>query len=465
MNRLSLWALLTALLAGMTVTGCDSSENYNYELSRDCLVSAVTLGTLNRTVHYVNEQGNDTSYVVTVTGSMYPIYIDQVNNRIYNADSLPVGTDVTKVVFSTFSASGTMAVKSITTGKDTLFTAKDSTDFSLERLLTVYSADNSASRTYTVDIRAHHEEADTFVWQHIAESAPHITAFSEMSALCPENTLYLFGRTADGRVQLITSPARTPDFSRADNVTSATGVLPDVNTVRFFRGAFYAIGGGRLLTAGTDATAWHAANAGVPALDALIGAGTDSLYAIGGTTVYASADGTEWTPCAVENAPQLPDARVAAARQGARRGLDMESIVMTGTKDGQACVWKHDIDLRGDYSFPWTLLPQTTELGSFGCPVLEQPSLVVYDDALVLTGLTADRSVSPFYVSRDFGRTWDPDRIAHPGMTGAGALAVVTDADHYIWLICGGTGEVYKGRINRLGWQDNPTRFEKSRRR
>ena len=141
MKILSSPTFLMSLLATLMLGACDTTNDTVMDVSRDCIVSRVTVGTLNRTLQTVSSTGADSTYQVTVNGAMYPMFIDQLNNRIYNADSLPVGTDVTKVVFADFNVSGTASIKSLYTGKDTIFTAKDSTDFSQPRTLTVHSAD------------------------------------------------------------------------------------------------------------------------------------------------------------------------------------------------------------------------------------------------------------------------------------------------------------------------------------
>ena len=44
--------------------------------------------------------GKDTTRTCTVDGTKYPFAIDQVTRHIYNVYSLPVGTDISKVVVS-----------------------------------------------------------------------------------------------------------------------------------------------------------------------------------------------------------------------------------------------------------------------------------------------------------------------------------------------------------------------------
>lgn len=462
MKKTPFLALLVTLVTSIAFAGCDSSTETDYEVSSDCLVSAVTLGTLNRTMHTTSSTGADSTYTVSVTGSLYPVYIDQINNHIYNADSLPVGTDVTKVVFSTFTASGRGTMKNMTTGADSTFTASDSTDFSRPRVLTVYSADARWSREYTVDIRVHREEADTFAWQKIAGDPTNAVAnLTESRALSVERTLYVFGTTGDGQVKLVQTTNEDPDFGTAKDVTTDTGGAIDVRSVQLFKGTFYAVAGNRLVKAATDdATHWTTVN-GAPAFGTLTGVSSDSIYAMDGGGMYASVDGAIWAMSTVDTENALPVSGITSAVLPSRTDDTFESVVMVGLKDGKANVWKRDIDRKGDYNYPWMYLPQTEELGDYACPVLNHTALIAYDEAVVLTGIATGNEVSPFYVSRDYGRTWKPGDMKHPLMQHATSLAVTVDTSHYVWIFCGGTGEVYKGRINRLGWQNEPTRFDR----
>ena len=36
---------------------------------------------------------------------------------------------------------------------------------------------------------------------------------------------------------------------------------------------------------------------------------------------------------------------------------------------------------------------------------------------------------------------------------------MATDDDNFIWVVCGGTGQVWRGRLNRMGWTDGQTSF------
>lgn len=91
MKKISTRIFLLALAACLSLAACDtSSSTSDSETSSDCAITGVTLGTLLRTINTVSPNtGADTTYTVNVTGSLYPMYIDQLNNRIYNVDSSP----------------------------------------------------------------------------------------------------------------------------------------------------------------------------------------------------------------------------------------------------------------------------------------------------------------------------------------------------------------------------------------
>lgn len=457
MKKNSIFSLILALAAGLTLaTACDtSSEVTESDSARDCLITSATMGTLKRQVHMVNAAGRDTTYTYTVTGAAYNLTIDQVNNRIFNEDSLPTGTRTDKLVFASssgISSTGTLAIKSLYSGKDTLYTYTDSTDFSVKREVSVYDTYGERKRTYTFDIRVHRQEADSTAWQQVAANPlSDVASFVKSRALTAGNTLYVFGQRADGKVQVVQTSVMAPDFDGSAANISTTGF--DVRSVTHFDGHFYALANGTLMHSANAAEGWQTATTH-HTFSAIAGCTADSIYAISNAQMWASANGTDWVSSAIDTDAQLPAGNnVASATVASRINKPAQMLVMVGIEGGKANVWKHDIDSVGGFFTPWYNLPQTSELGAYACPVVQQHTLFGYDTNTVLAGLSAEGVVAPFYVSRDNGRTWRTDVLTHPALTGATSLAVTTDASNYIWLICGGTGVVYKGRINRLGWE------------
>lgn len=302
MKKNSIFSLILALAAGLTLaTACDtSSEVTESDSARDCLITSATMGTLKRQVHTINAAGRDTTYTYTVTGAAYNLTIDQVNNRIFNEDSLPTGTRTDKLVFASssgISSTGTLAIKSLYSGKDTLYTYTDSTDFSVKREVSVYDTYGERKRTYTFDIRVHRQEADSTAWQQVAANPlSDVASFVKSRALTTGNTLYVFGQRADGKVQVVQTSVMAPDFDGSAANISATGF--DVRSVTHFGGHFYALANGTLMHSANAAEGWQTATTR-HTFSAIAGCTADSIYAISNAQMWASANGTDWAPSAM----------------------------------------------------------------------------------------------------------------------------------------------------------------------
>ncbi len=376
---------------------------------------------------------------------------------------MPTGTRVDKLVFATSGmvCSGTLAIKSLTTGNDTTFVPTDSTDFSVPREVTVYAYDGVSKRTYTVDIRVHKEESGVLNWQNLTEKAAAgalspIASFVSSKAIQANGALYVFGSLANGKAQLVQTTTSQPSFNSAIEVEQPSAGSIDVRSIQLFNNQFFALAAGHLVasTTGTDTWEEYAAD---KQFTALVGCSNDSLYAVANNQMWASADGETWTPSTTDaDASELPAENLSSTLQSSRVVGNTQMLTcVAANAQGLPCVWRRDIDTKGNFYSPWMLLPQTAELGTYACPTLKNNCLFAYDEGLVLTGLTAEGTLADFYSSKDNGRTWKTGSITAPTDLSAGisSLALCVDADQYIWLICSGTGEVFKGRINELGWE------------
>ena len=110
------------LIALTVLASCLKDNDTSVETYSDTAITAVTLGTLNRYTHTVSSKtGNDTIIKSTLTGSTYRLTIDQLGCKIFNRDSLPLGTDLKHVVLSGVSTKngGVAFIKSLIS--DTLF--------------------------------------------------------------------------------------------------------------------------------------------------------------------------------------------------------------------------------------------------------------------------------------------------------------------------------------------------------
>jgi hypothetical protein len=186
------------------ILSCDLSSDLD-ELSHDCIVTSITMGSLKRVMHTKNALGQDSTYEVNVTGAYYPLTIDHLGGKIYNNDSLPYGTDLSRVVFSAINASGALVIRSLMTGEDTTFVATDSTDFTQPRTFVVYAADGRSHRTYEVKLNVHHEEGDSAVWHNLSAGNEALGQMNETRALYFGGSMKVFGQV-DGATRMVNIP-------------------------------------------------------------------------------------------------------------------------------------------------------------------------------------------------------------------------------------------------------------------
>ncbi|MBQ8226484.1 MAG: hypothetical protein IJZ92_03470 [Bacteroidaceae bacterium] len=438
-----LFFLLAVAFVGMQ-SACSSDDVVDASDYGDCIVTAARIGTLTRDVKTKTSEGKDTVYSVTVQGYYYPLSIDHINGRIYNADSLPVGTRTDKTVFSAFSGTGRLAIRSLVTGEDSTLTLADSLDFSRERFVTVYAYDGIGSRTYSVNLRVHREEADSFRWARVHGGEAALAALTDTRLVRMGTRLLAYGRMDADVCVAVADVAHPTTWNTID--LSATGLNP--RSVMQIEQRLYALGNEGLLSS-ADGMVWSLVETDFRP-EALVAAGSQTLYAQSGGTIYASTDGVEWVAEDVDEPAEWPTGNFVSAHQLSRTDKHLENILMVGSSEGGAKVWKRVVDLTGRENFSWFFLP-VEDKNPYPCPNLQNAALMTYDEGSLLAGTTADGR-HMLYQSSDNGRTWIPGAIAFPTALTGTMVAATTDADNFVWVVCSGSGDVWRGRLNRLGW-------------
>lgn len=463
MKKISiLWVIAIGFVLNYAVTSCDTSSSSSTYAETDCYISNVVLGTLKQSVTTTASTGEDSTYSISVTGSAFEIYIDQINNLIYNPDSLPIDTKINKIVFSSMTASGTVAIKSIYSGNDTTFNLSDSTDFSKPRTFKVWSIYGDYTREYTMQLNVHQEEGDSITWKEIcSDPTLNWASYAQSHTFNIDDELYVFGLTDDGTSKL--SLVSKDDGSEEAQYTISTqaGEAIDIRSIVRKDETFYALSNGVLVTSTDGITPWVEAGTD-STFEAIAGASTDSIYCVtSNNKIYASQDGVDWTQTRIDDEGTLPTTNYTTTCRQSNIDENFEFILFYGIENDEVSLWKHDIDLADDYSYEWFYLPQTEELtDDYLCPVLNQPSLVNYDGGVLLIGLNDEGTVEALYRSWDSGRTWDADAYTMATITDATSLSAAVDDDQFIWIICGGTGQIHRARVNRLAWQEEETIYE-----
>lgn len=444
MKRTSVFAL-TAVLLAMTFAGCSSDNDYTSGLTPDCAITAVTIGTLYRNYQTTLDDGRDTSYVITLPGSTYPMHIDQLRREIYNTDSLPLGTMVNKVVLTTLTADGTVLLRN-ENGTDTLYSTKDTLDFTTPRIFTVYSSDGTGSRMYTIRINVHQADPEAYTWIAAGDANLDIAAMSGIKTQVSDGIIYLWGRK-DGKTVFMTRPDADNAAWTYSETTGADGT--DLQSIIKFNGTFFATGTDGLMKS-TDGKTWEPVSANITPTH-LLGASKHEIYAATATGAYGSQDGTTWTPEETDApATLLPQTNVITTTQPSKTNPNIENVIAMGYIGTDFVVWKKEIDLTGIENNPWSYYPYTEE-NPKSLPYMQGVSLIKYGDELFAAGILEGKP--SIFISSDGARTWltpDTKTILPANIGEPEEISLTAGNDNTIWIVCTGTGQLWRGYLNRL---------------
>lgn len=448
-------ALLLSAVMSVVLSSCLNSDDEETTATDDCAISNMTLGTLYRTLTTRRSDGKDTTYTTTIYGGHYAMLVDQLNHRIYNPDSLPHGTDVKRVLFSSISSDGAVAYRT-EWGTDTLYSSGDTLDFTSPRYFMCYSYTGNAKQTYEVHVNVHQVNPEQFSWAVPAESA----AMKDATA---QKLFVLDGRlfdfcVIDGAACLLTSAVSDGALWTRHDLSDFDDFNP--NTIQLFNGQFYAVSGNRLLTSADGLTWGGTMTDMVP--DRLVASSDVMLFAEKDSVLYRSADGSSWTRESHDgHVADFPAGNFSAAWSDMNFNRDFEYILWGGVDaGGNGALWKRTLDRTGANDDIWSYYPASEEV-KYPFPALKSTVMMSYDEKILALGCLND-TVSLMYVSQDAGRSWEPSTTTytHPYGLSATNVACAVDADHYIWMVCGGTGTVLRGRLNRLGFNSEELTFE-----
>lgn len=457
--------ILAALACLMVVSGmftsCLESDD-EMVLTPNVYLASFSINDIKTEVPAKTESGKDTTFVRTVYGESYVFAIDHLNGLVYNVDSLPKGTDVTRVTVNLSFVGG--AVYYYKGEELKPYASSDSIDFTSAVRFTLYAADGESSRNYHVSLNVHQTDVDSLVWTPV-----------------PDNNFYGGRMTAEKMVQL---HDRLMVFGEMDG-------LPTLMDGRLGGGFSFANGASPL-----------AGVSGQVDYSSIVACG-NTVYLLADGKLYSSADGVNW----IQESPErtftsmvgVVDGKLYLNESGTLVARDLDEGV---TPDSEGDV-SHDWEIvqtvdeaefpanpclveeplktnpairratligvprgyAGKYATVWTKLsvePEWTfyeniQGNSQACPLLERLTVIPYDDKLyAFGGAGKEAAVEPFeaiFTSTDGGITWWKQNkgIGFPEeLKGYDEpFACVADTDGNIWILCS-DGRMFRGRIGRL---------------
>lgn len=468
MRKNSLYVLISLLAVSFAFASCLDSNNTDYTLTSDVAISSFSIGSIAMPDTLKNSQGNDSIVYDSVIGSDYKFTIDQQNNLIYNRDSLPVGTNVSKVTTSLNMTYG-YAVTYVKNGQDTIWSSSDSIDFTSPVTFKAYAL-NGAIRQYQVKINVHKLDPDSLQWNLMNSSDLRLPENARHKAVYKAGRMFIFAETSDGTVEM-TSSADGLTWSELQPV-ELEGV--DYTSALALDDRLYILADKKLYTS-SEGTTWTQTSF-TESFDKLFAASPlkGELYAQSGTELLSLSvyDQTVTSAGSAANG-YFPVQSISYSTSRTSTNQNIEQLVLLGTRestlenDTTAMVW---VKLSNETA--WTHYPQASN-NTMGCPKLEGLASFSYDGKLyafggdydIPSGQTRPTGFRPFkylYESMDGGISWQAktEKVMLPAafLDRTASFSYLVDEDDFIWIFwtpseqTQGITEVWRGKINRLGF-------------
>ncbi len=431
-SKISIFALSFATVCMMSscLGDNDDTEVVYYD---DTAITGIKLGTLK----YADKAD-------TINASGYVFQIDQYSGTITNApDSLPVGTDLTKIVFSAVYPLNTntnyVFWKSLTSDSITTFSTADILDFSQPRELYVFSSSGNYSKKYTVTIVAHKEIADTLIWNKL-DIDNDIKNYSSVKTGICNNSLVVLGKTVSGsELKTFVDGSLKKARSFSANATMTT----DGNTI-------YVTDGG-VIYSSSDAKSWNTVSADVKSVLGVCG---KEMFAMSSANklMMSLDNGASWKNEDIDDdAKYIPSSDINFVSTAAASNADVKRAFVIGNSSAnskKAEVWSKIVEENTEKDQSW-MYQKFNSSNNYYLPKLSNLSVTAYDNNMLAIGGECDK----LYYSIDCGICWkENDKLILPKDFSASTASIAVDNDYFIWIVCTGSGQVWKGRINKMGW-------------
>ena len=475
------------LMAAFMITSCLNDDDNEVTLSSESSITAFSIKDNIETKYTAKVNGKDTTLTATVKGSDYPFIIDQVERRIYNADSLPVGTNVSKVVVEITADTPYIL---IVADKDSLWTSTDSLNFENPVKFKVMAQSMEYGAVYTAEINVHKQEPDSLVWSNLSSNF-NGSVIQAQKAVYFNDKIYVFARQDEGKVAVTTtsitdghswSALQPLSLEKADYSTAMTCFnintmqefileKADYSTAMTWGDHLYIIAENQLYQSenGTDWSKIESA----PKLKMLVSniysqnnpEENNKLIAINTDNVFVeSHNGTEWTE--QESVPYgFPETSLSFVSYPLNTNSSIDRMLVLGENpiatDTTSVVWAQ---LSTENT--WGNYPPEKDNLDF-CPKLENIAMIHYNNQLYAFGGPGKKNgsnlapFSAFYESVNNGITWQqvkryvffPEEFSNLYKQADGNYSYVIDKNNYLWIMWSKSGQVWRGRINKLGFK------------
>ena len=442
-------SLLLLLALVLMASSCSEKDNVVSTSNDYCYISSVILGNVKRKVQNTN---------VTFSAVDYEMTINQRTNNIENRDSLPYGSQLSRVIATIHFDGSTLAYREKGSNSEwTSYNATDSLDLTKPLELFLTSNDNQSSRIYTLKVNVHQQEGDSLFWKQCDNNVAELTDMTDMKAFVLKDKLFVLGQKTSG----ITLAERSSTEAEGEWTETPVTDLPattDIQTLRQYGDMLYLSTNDGSIFSSSDAKGWRQEGSTYSAPLNLVEKTEKYYYAISEDKILRSADATTWEEESLDtDATMLPTTDIRALSAEQANGNNRIILVGQSEKSDNAVVWnKMWNDSEKEENAEWIYFPITHD-NNIPCPRLEYLNLLPYDgNCIAFGGASIDNSkkaLETMYVSQDYGITWRPDKehrmpVELKGIEGC--ITSTVDENYFIWIIT--NAQVWRGRLNRLGF-------------
>lgn len=457
----------SALFLGMVCafTSCSlDDDTYNTTTYDDAAISSITFGNLKKKTTYKNKAGGDSIVYTTFAGSSWKIRVNQLTREIDNInDSLPIGTMLDKVLMtvSTVSSSYPYLLKKDTTVLEQYISSSDTINLDTVRTIRVIATDTQHYNDYKIKLVAHQEAGDSTSWGSMVT----VNALAELGsvrAVASKDSVYAIGSTSGNTSVIycanggniaswtkVTLPAELSTSAQLIAEGTSVFVLDPAAPALYMKGA----------------NGWETVGANVADIKRIIALHAGKLHAVNADDkIVASSDnGVTWTAEDMDvDGTLLPTTDISQAVYTLTTNTELQRLTVIGNTDADseyASVWSCLTDTLGNAADKWFYQDWASNNG-YKLPKLTSLSATGYGDYILAIGsLDKGSSYECIYSSNDHGITWKKNKLVKmpKDFTTSGRIAdfsasIVADSSNMIWIICGGTGNIWRGRLNKMTW-------------
>lgn len=473
----SKFAAFTLLLATVfLMASCLESDN-DYTYTDDCAISSFSVTTAKQNTFVKTSDGlRDSLVVKELTLSNYKFYIDQINGKIYNPDSLPCGVDAKKLLCSVSNSSaGLVVIKKEKSDSLDYFSSTDSLDFSVDREVQVVSNSGLSVKKYTVHVNVHKEQADSFAW-HATPICAELKTMQAIKTAAVNGKLILLG--TDGNTTIVYTNNGTQWTKCETNL--GHNLAADAYKSLVTKDDYVYISDGGNIVRTNDGKTWDIMGTATD-VTRLVAASRYSLYgyATDGRLMTSKDNGATWAVAEIDDELSLmPYGETTYASVEIEGYAKTDRVMLFGIRDAATypndkylTIWgKIDEAAENSENQPWAYYGVSAD-NNHAAPLLSGISAVAYDGGVYMMGQEEGKAPK-FYKSLDNGITWREDTAtvmlptnfnenATNAITAKGTYALTVDKNKSLWLVNASNGMTWRGRINRLGWAKEQTAFEK----